>query len=154
DLGIGKGYRHSEFKGFNVAPEEAEARFDESVDVLLRSWQSRERFSHHGRFWRFEDVVVEPPPAQLPHPPLWTAAAGDDWMRKAAGRGFNLLPAQAGSPEQAGERLAAYRRELAAHGRAVDATQVAVARQVYVAKDRADADAGRVRLAKYTQRTV
>src|ERR1041385_6641491 len=26
DLGIGKGYRHSEFKGFVVPPEEAEAR--------------------------------------------------------------------------------------------------------------------------------
>src|SRR6201984_1630026 len=26
DLGIGKGYRHSEFNGFAIAPEEAEAR--------------------------------------------------------------------------------------------------------------------------------
>src|SRR6516225_8744145 len=37
DLGIGKGYRHSEFKGFQIAPEEAEARFDEAVEVMIRA---------------------------------------------------------------------------------------------------------------------
>src|SRR5262252_6454553 len=74
DLGIGKGYRHSEFKGFQIAPEEAEARFDEALDVMIRAWTERARFSHRGRFWRYEDIVVEPPPVQKPHPPLWVAA--------------------------------------------------------------------------------
>src|SRR5262245_40362692 len=35
DFGVGKGYRHSEFKGFGVPPEEAQARFDESVEVMI-----------------------------------------------------------------------------------------------------------------------
>jgi alkanesulfonate monooxygenase SsuD/methylene tetrahydromethanopterin reductase-like flavin-dependent oxidoreductase (luciferase family) len=70
DLGIGKGYRHSEFTGFQISPEEAQARFDEAVEVITRSRLARSRFSHHGRFWRFEDIVVEPPPAQQPHPPF------------------------------------------------------------------------------------
>ena len=64
DLGIGKGYRHSEFKGFQIAPEEAEARFDEALAVMMRAWTTRERFSHKGQFWHFEDIIVEPPPAQ------------------------------------------------------------------------------------------
>ncbi len=34
DFGIGKGYRHSEFKGFQIAPEEAEARFEEAIEVM------------------------------------------------------------------------------------------------------------------------
>src|SRR5689334_12617292 len=46
DFGIGKGYRHSEFKGFRIPPEEAEPRFDEAVEVLVRAFTSRERFSH------------------------------------------------------------------------------------------------------------
>ncbi|HET8973630.1 MAG TPA: LLM class flavin-dependent oxidoreductase, partial [Pseudolabrys sp.] len=50
DLGIGKGYRHSEFKGFQISPDEAEARFDEAVEVMTRAWTTRERFSHKGRF--------------------------------------------------------------------------------------------------------
>src|SRR5690242_19071444 len=68
DLGVGKGYRHNEFKGFQISPDEAEARFDEAVEVMTRAWTTRERFSHKGRFWHFEDIVVEPPPAQRPHP--------------------------------------------------------------------------------------
>src|SRR5246127_1272404 len=47
DLGVGKGYRHSEFHGFQIAPEEAEARFDETVALMTRAWTTRERFSHH-----------------------------------------------------------------------------------------------------------
>src|ERR1700729_340534 len=38
DFGVGKGYRHSEFKGFQIAQEESEARFDEAVDVMTRAW--------------------------------------------------------------------------------------------------------------------
>src|SRR5690349_13568268 len=46
DFGIGKGYRHSEFKGFQIPAEEAEARFDEAVAVMVRAWTTRQRFSH------------------------------------------------------------------------------------------------------------
>src|SRR5947199_6837912 len=74
DLGIGKGYRHTEFEGFCIPPEEAQARFDEALEIILKAWTTHERFSHEGRFWRFKNVVVEPPPMQAPHPPLWTGA--------------------------------------------------------------------------------
>src|SRR6204780_2259254 len=53
DFGIGKGYRHSEFHGFQIAPDEAEARFEGAVALITRSWLERSRFSHHGRFWHF-----------------------------------------------------------------------------------------------------
>ena len=62
DLGVGKGYRHNEFAGFAMPPEEAEARFEEVLDVIVRASTSNEPFSHHGRYWRFDDIVVEPPP--------------------------------------------------------------------------------------------
>src|SRR6202040_834514 len=63
DFGIGKGYRHNEFTGFGIKQEEAEARFEEAIEIITRSWTTRERFSHHGKFWHFDDIVVEPPPA-------------------------------------------------------------------------------------------
>jgi len=154
DFGIGKGYRHSEFKGFQVLPEEAQARFDESVAVMTRAFTARERFSHRGRFWQFEDIVVEPPPAQKPHPPFWVAAASAASIAKAAARGFNLILDQYAAPEAIAERIALYRAERIAHGHGFDPMQVVVARQVYVAKDRADADAALARQAQYTGRTV
>jgi alkanesulfonate monooxygenase SsuD/methylene tetrahydromethanopterin reductase-like flavin-dependent oxidoreductase (luciferase family) len=154
DLGIGKGYRHSEFKGFQIAPEEADARFEEGLAVMMKAWTSRARFSHRGRFWHFEDIVVEPPPAQRPHPPLWVAAASAGSIRRAAERGFNLILDQYASPQALGERIALYRSVRAARGLPFDPMQVAVARQLYVANDRADAQAALERQAAYTRRTV
>jgi alkanesulfonate monooxygenase SsuD/methylene tetrahydromethanopterin reductase-like flavin-dependent oxidoreductase (luciferase family) len=154
DFGIGKGYRHSEFKGFGIPPEEAQARFDEAVEVILRSWTSRTRFSHRGRFWTFEDIVVEPPTAQRPHPPVWVAAASPASIRRAAARGFNLILDQYAAPQAIRERIALYRAEREANGGAFDPMQVVVARQLYIAKDQADKEAALLRLAQYTQRTV
>ena len=116
DFGIGKGYRHSEFKGFQIAPDEAEARFEEAVAVMTRAWTTRQRFSHHGRFWHFEDIVVEPPPAQKPHPPLWVAAGSEQSIRRAAARGFNLILDQYASAEQIAERIGFYKAERKAQG--------------------------------------
>jgi alkanesulfonate monooxygenase SsuD/methylene tetrahydromethanopterin reductase-like flavin-dependent oxidoreductase (luciferase family) len=50
--------------------------------------------------------------------------------------------------------MALYSSEREAHGREFDPMGVAVARQLYVASDRADAEAALARLAEYTQRTV
>ncbi|MGC1823659.1 MAG: LLM class flavin-dependent oxidoreductase [Pseudolabrys sp.] len=154
DLGIGKGYRHSEFKGFQVAPEEAEARFEEALEMMTRAWTTRKRFSHKGRFWHFEDIVVEPPPAQTPYPPLWVAAGNPHSIKRAAARGFNLILDQYASPATLGERIAIYRAEREENGLTFDPMQVAVARQLYVAKDAADKEAALVRQAEYTKRTV
>ncbi|MGD0146950.1 MAG: LLM class flavin-dependent oxidoreductase [Xanthobacteraceae bacterium] len=154
DFGIGKGYRHSEFKGFQIAPDEAEARFEEAVTVMTRAWTTRQRFSHRGRFWHFEDIVVEPPPAQQPHPPLWVAAGSEQSIRRAAARGFNLILDQYASAEQITERVGFYKAERKAQGFGFDPMQVAVARQLYVANDEADKQAALKRQAAYAQRTV
>src|ERR1700743_1559903 len=38
DFGIGKGYRYNEFAGFDVPMADADARFEECLAVLLKSW--------------------------------------------------------------------------------------------------------------------
>jgi alkanesulfonate monooxygenase SsuD/methylene tetrahydromethanopterin reductase-like flavin-dependent oxidoreductase (luciferase family) len=138
DFGIGKGYRNNEFAGFRMHPEEAEPRFEESLAIVLRAWTSDEQFSHHGRYWHFEKIIVEPPPAQRPHPPLWMAASRATSIRDCAQRGCNLLLDQFASPELTGERLRLYRAALEAAGRAFDSMRVAVARNFWVATDAAD----------------
>src|SRR5438132_12734718 len=59
EFGVGKGYRANEFAGFCIQIAEADARFEESLSVILKAWTSNERFSHHGTFWNFENIVVE-----------------------------------------------------------------------------------------------
>ena len=107
-------------QGFRIPPEEAEARFEEAIEVITALLDRRaQRFSHRGRFWQFEDIVVEPPPAQRPHPPLWVAAASAPSIRRAAARGFNLILDQYAAPEAIGERIALYRAEREARGHAL-----------------------------------
>jgi alkanesulfonate monooxygenase SsuD/methylene tetrahydromethanopterin reductase-like flavin-dependent oxidoreductase (luciferase family) len=154
DFGIGKGYRHSEFKGFQIAPDEAEARFEEALAVLTRAFTSRARFSHHGRFFHFDDIVVEPPPAQNPHPPFWVAAGNPHTIARAASRGFNLILDQYASPQTLAERIAVYKSAREAQGLTFNPMQVTVARQLYVAKNEADKQDALKRQAEYTQRTI
>jgi alkanesulfonate monooxygenase SsuD/methylene tetrahydromethanopterin reductase-like flavin-dependent oxidoreductase (luciferase family) len=154
DFGIGKGYRHGEFKGFALQQEEADARFDESVAVMTRAFTSRERFSHRGRFWQFDDIVVEPPPMQRPHPPFWVAAGSPHSIRRAAARGFNLILDQYASPAALAERIAIYKSAREEAGLRFEPKHVTVARQLYVANDRADRDAALERQRAYTNRIV
>ena len=110
DFGVGKGYRHNEFAGFCMPIEEADARFDESLDVIIKSWTSEQRFSHHGKYWQFEDIIVEPPTAQKPHPPIWMGAGSPDSIRQVAARGYNLLLDQFAPFEAVAERIAMFKQ--------------------------------------------
>jgi alkanesulfonate monooxygenase SsuD/methylene tetrahydromethanopterin reductase-like flavin-dependent oxidoreductase (luciferase family) len=141
ELGIGKGYRASEFSGFAMPMEEADERFDEAFAVLKQAFSSKDRFSHHGTYWHFDNVLVEPQPVQRPHPPLWIAAGNPGSIRKVAELGCNLLLDQFQSPAQIKERIALYRSVVEAHGRSFDPHMVAVARNVYVAEGAADREA-------------
>jgi alkanesulfonate monooxygenase SsuD/methylene tetrahydromethanopterin reductase-like flavin-dependent oxidoreductase (luciferase family) len=134
DFGIGKGYRHAEFASFCVPQEEADERFDEGLAVILKAWTSDERFSHHGKFWHFEDIVVEPPTAQKPHPPIWMAAGNPDSIRKVAQRGYKLLLDQHASTPLTIERFNIYKAEVEKLGRRFDPLDVGVCRAFFVAR--------------------
>ena len=64
----------------------------------------------------FEDIVVEPPTAQRPHPPIWVAGASSPSIRRAAARSFSLILDQYAAPDIIGERIALYRAEREASG--------------------------------------
>lgn len=154
DLGIGKGYRHSEFEGFCVPPDQAQARFDEALSVILKAWTARERFSHEGRFWRFKDVIVEPPPMQVPHPPLWTGAGSPASIRRAAERGHNLILDQFAPAEALGQRVALFRAAVEACGRRYDPMQIVVARDMFVVDNEPARDAAIERNNRVHARTL
>ena len=132
DFGIGMGYRYKEFAGFAMPMEEAEARYDESLAVLLKAWTSDEPWSHKGTYWQFDEVVVEPPTHQKPHPPLWMGAGSPESIKKVAAQGYKLLLDQFTPIEQIGERIALYRSEVERHGRTFDPMTVGVTRSINV----------------------
>ena len=132
DFGIGKGYRYNEFAGFCVPMAEAGARFDECLDVIVKAWTSDQPFSHRGRYWRFDDIVVEPPTAQKPHPPIWMGAGGAASVRRVAESGYNLLLGQYASPGDVAKSIAAFKAGVEASGRHFDPMQVGVTRAFFV----------------------
>jgi alkanesulfonate monooxygenase SsuD/methylene tetrahydromethanopterin reductase-like flavin-dependent oxidoreductase (luciferase family) len=138
DFGIGKGYRHNEFAGFCISLEEADARFEEALEVITKAFVSETPFSHRGKFWQFENIVVEPPTAQKPHPPLWMGAGSPNSVREVAQRGVNLLLGQHALAEETLEHVALFKSEIEARGQVFNPMRVAVARAVHIAKDAAD----------------
>src|SRR5213080_5189224 len=138
DFGIGKGYRYNEFAGFCVDMDEADARFNECLDVIIKAWTLNEPFSHQGHYWQFDNIVVEPPTAQRPHPPIWMGAGGESSVRQVAERGYNLLLGQYASPADVGRSIAAYKSAVEAQGRRFDPMQVGVTRAFFVADTAAE----------------
>jgi len=138
DFGIGKGYRYNEFAGFATPMEDADARFDESLEVMRTAWTSDVPWSHRGTYWQFDNVVVEPPTAQKPHPPLWMGAGSPASIRKVAALGFNLLLDQYASIQQIGERIAIFKTAVEARGRVFDPMNVGVTRSINIVTTPAD----------------
>lgn len=128
DFGVGKGYRKAEFDGFCIPVAEATERFDEAMEIIRKAWTAEGRFSHHGKRWHYENVLVEPEPLQRPHPPLWLAAGSHDSIRRAARDGYNLLLDQLAQVDQIVQRIAIFREECERIGRPYDPAMVATAR--------------------------
>jgi len=121
--------------------EEADARFDEALDVILKAWTAAEPFSHRGRYWQYDNIVVEPPTAQNPHPPIWMGAGGERSIRRVAQQGYNLLLGQYASPEDVGRSIAVYRDAVEASRRRFDPMQVGVTRAFFVTDNPAEKEA-------------
>ena len=89
--GVGRGYQPYEMAGFGADVGESRARFDETLDVLLKAWTSDESFAYQGEYVNIPNpVTVFPKPLQKPHPPLMITGSSVDSMRTAAR--YDMLP--------------------------------------------------------------
>ena len=141
DFGVGRGYRQNEFDGFCIPIDEADARYEETLDFLRAAWSAKGRFSHHGKFWDFEDIVVEPEPVQKPHPPLWVGAGSDQSIEQAGRRGFNILLSQHGTPKFIGKKIDVYRAAVEAAGGTYTPQSVGLTRALHVVYNEAERNA-------------
>jgi alkanesulfonate monooxygenase SsuD/methylene tetrahydromethanopterin reductase-like flavin-dependent oxidoreductase (luciferase family) len=82
------------------------------------------------------------------------AAGSDASIKTVAERGCNLLLDQFASPEVIGQRIEYFKNQVATSKNIFDPMKVAVARDLYVAKNRADKDEALRRHSAMRQRTV
>jgi probable F420-dependent oxidoreductase len=69
-LGVGVGWHEEEYRLMGVPHRERGPRMSEMIEAVLALW-SGDRVTYQGRFYRFENLTIDPKPAQRPHPPLW-----------------------------------------------------------------------------------
>jgi luciferase family oxidoreductase group 1 len=140
DIGLGRGYQQYEFERLGLELDTARARWEESVDVILKALQG-EPFSYDGKLFKIPETTVFPQPLQKPHPPIWVTAQSTESVTATVRRGFNLLTGGYGVPI---ERLAEFRKHfdaLVAEHQPQRTPEVAVQKAVYVTDNAADARA-------------
>ncbi len=135
-LGVGLGYQPADFQTFGVPMPERVGRFEESIEIIRRSWSGGE-FSFHGNHFDFDGLHVRPDPYSPGGPPLWIGASTVPGARRA-GRladGFVAGP----STDMTGTQrlLDAYRQAALDAGRK---PRVVLMRDAWVASSRAEAE--------------
>ncbi len=131
DIGIGRGYQYQEYHGFGIPLTEGTERFEEALELILRSWTAEEPFAFEGRYSRYDAAWPQPKPYQQPHPPLWHATTGEDGLRRCAEKGWGIILAQGTTLEAVREVLDRYREQLERAGRPYAPERVTIARGMY-----------------------
>ncbi len=90
DFGVGRSGLPGHYTGFNIPYEESQARFDETLEILLKAW-TEERFTYEGKYFQFHDVCAVPKPYQKPHPPLRVAATSEESYAAVGRRGLPIF---------------------------------------------------------------
>ena len=91
-LGVGAGPRaNRNLEAAGVDPRERGARTDEALQIMKGLW-SDEPFTHHGRFYDFEDMYMEPKPVQRPGPPIWVGGHSEGALRRVGRFGDGFMP--------------------------------------------------------------
>ena len=140
DIGLGRGYQHYEFERLGLELDTARARWEESVDIILKAFTG-EPFTYAGKLFQIPETTIFPQPLQKPHPPIWVTAQSPESVEATVRRGFNLLTGGFGVPI---ERMADFRRQfdrLIAELKPSRMPAVGVQRAVYVTENAADARA-------------
>jgi alkanesulfonate monooxygenase SsuD/methylene tetrahydromethanopterin reductase-like flavin-dependent oxidoreductase (luciferase family) len=140
DVGLGRGYQPYEFERFGLDLATGRARWDESIDIIMKALAGQP-FSYDGKFFKIPETMVFPQPVQQPRPPVWITAQSPESLEGAVRRRFNVLTGGFGISI---DRLAEFRRlfdRVVAEVKPPEPLEVGAQRAVYVADSQAEARA-------------
>jgi alkanesulfonate monooxygenase SsuD/methylene tetrahydromethanopterin reductase-like flavin-dependent oxidoreductase (luciferase family) len=69
-LGAGVGWNPDEFKLLETPLDKRGAIMDEYIPLLKKLW-TEEKVTFTGKYFKVEDLELQPKPLQKPHPPIW-----------------------------------------------------------------------------------
>jgi len=73
-VGVGRGITAIEHNWWGHPPEEAQGRFEETLECL-RLGLGGDTLSFRGKYFQFDEVAIELRPKQTPYPPFWYAGS-------------------------------------------------------------------------------
>lgn len=90
DFAAGRGYDAKEYAPFGVAFDKSAEIFAEGLELLWRAWTEPGKWSHHGKFYQFDELEVRPRPLQTPLRP-YVACFSRPSMELAARHDWNII---------------------------------------------------------------
>jgi alkanesulfonate monooxygenase SsuD/methylene tetrahydromethanopterin reductase-like flavin-dependent oxidoreductase (luciferase family) len=157
DVGIGRGtiYNEYEFVGYGLRSEDSQARMEEALEILLRSWVEAP-FTYNGTYYQLSLPAIRPRPYQQPHPPLWRSVLSPASIIACGRMGVPILTARL-RLERIPDFLKQYQEGLEAGGHSLATRQrllkqAAVWRMVYVGESEAQAEDDLAAAMLYTRR--
>ena len=147
-FGIGGGWNEMEYRqygwDFPAQPAVRIRQMEEAIRIALAMWQEP-RATFHGRYFHIDEAILEPKPAQKPHPPIMIGGGGEQLTLRAVARlgdACNLF----GPPEMVGHKLAVLRQHCETEGRNYDEIEKTNLTSLLLARDEAGLKAKRERL--------
>lgn len=118
DFAVGRGFDKHEYDRFEVDFDRNQDIFREQLEIVKRAWTEKGRWSHHGEFYKFDDVDIVPKPVQDPLP-IYVACFSKPTLELTAkhGYGMSIAPFAAGLSFGGVDRqITAYREGCEANG--------------------------------------
>ncbi len=135
---LGGGSRECDAYGFEVPPlAERVARMDEGLSLIRRLWTSDEPVTFEGRYYRTNQAICIPGPAQKPAPPIWLGEVREDpWCEVVCkhATGWNSTPVSVDGYAAKLAKLEATGRSV---GRSLNSFELSLEIEVLVRSDRA-----------------
>jgi probable F420-dependent oxidoreductase len=131
-MAVGLGSDPRDCLACGIPREERGPRMEEGVEVLRKLW-SGTRVTHHGRFYHFDDVTIEPRPAKGPLD-VWIGGRTDAALKRVAKYGDGWFPSFISPNEFADgmRRLATLGEQ---HGRRIDPREAGVLMLTHITED-------------------
>jgi len=132
-MAVGSGSDLRDLAASGVPAEHRGRRLDEGIGILRRLW-TESHVTHHGEFYHFDDVTLEPKPRKGALD-IWIGGKSDAILKRVVRLGDGWFPALTSPEEFARDmaRLAAFGEE---YGRKIDADEAGVLLLAHVSENR------------------
>jgi probable F420-dependent oxidoreductase len=135
-MAVGSGSDLRDLAASGVAVENRGRRLDEGIGILRRLW-TESRVTHHGEFYHFDDVTLEPKPVKGPLD-IWIGGKSDAILKRVVRLGDGWFPALT-SPAEFTADMAKLMQFGEEYGRKIDADEAGVLLLTHVSENRKEA---------------